>query len=55
MTNEEQIEHAWKVLEMYGVSKERARYIGNGIDILVSRMDKEIKILEQSIKLYPNE
>lgn len=39
------INHAFQVLQMYGVTKERARTVGNGIEVVATRMAKEIQSL----------
>jgi hypothetical protein len=38
-------ERAFQMLEMYGVSRERAKNVANGIQVLVTRMDREIAAL----------
>ena len=43
------IDRAYKVLNGYGVPKQRAKSVSNGIQVLVSRMDKEIWFLQQEI------
>jgi hypothetical protein len=43
---EKENEKAFRVLNDYGVPKERARSISNGIQVLVTRMDKEIYFLK---------
>jgi hypothetical protein len=43
-------ERAYQVLSIYGVPKERAKSITNGIQVLVSRMDKETEILKEQNK-----
>jgi hypothetical protein len=46
-------EHAelipFMVLEMYGVPKERARQVGNGIQVLATRYDKEVGALKAEV------
>lgn len=37
-----QIELAFQMLELSGVPRERARFVANGIDVLVTRMSREI-------------
>lgn len=41
---------AFQVLEMYGIPKERARSVDNGIMVFDSRMQKEVKGLRFSIE-----
>lgn len=36
------LERSFKALEMYGVPRERAKSVSNGIMVLVTRMDKEV-------------
>ena len=38
-------ERSFQVLEMYGVPRGRARYVANGIEVLVTRWGKEIAAL----------
>lgn len=38
----DECERAFKILEAYGVPRERARTVGNGIQVLVTRMDREM-------------
>lgn len=44
-----EIERAFSILESYGVSRERAGSVSNGIDVLVTRMRKEIMSKEYEI------
>ena len=44
---EKEIEKAYQILERFGVPRGRARSIPNGIQVLVSRMDKEIFYLKE--------
>ena len=37
-----QLERAYSVLDSYGVPKERAKSVGNGIQVLITRCDKEL-------------
>lgn len=46
----QEIERAYQTLSSYGVSKERARSVANGIMVLVTRMDKEIAGLNYAIE-----
>lgn len=43
--SETDLVRAFQLLEVYGVPKSRARYLSQGIEVLVSRMDKEISFL----------
>ena len=43
---ENQLEQAFSMLEVYGVPRERARYVANGIEVLVTRFRKGIQINE---------
>jgi len=43
---EQDIEKAFDVLKFYGVPKERAKTLSNGIQVLMSRIQKEIRYLE---------
>ena len=38
----EELERAYQQLEAHGVSRERARSVANGIEVLVSRLCKEV-------------
>lgn len=38
-----QVERAFQMLEMNGVSRERAKYVSNGIDVLATRMRRDIQ------------
>ena len=42
-------ERAFQVLEAFGVPRERAKSVENGIQVLVSRMDKQIAELERQL------
>ena len=43
---EREEEAVFNLLSSYGVPKERSKFIGNGIQVLVSRLDKEIQSLK---------
>jgi hypothetical protein len=40
------LDRAYQTLEIYGVPKNRAKSVSNGIQVLVSRMDNEIEFLK---------
>lgn len=44
----EQLDRAYSVLELYGVPKERARSVANGIEVLVTRCNRQIQDLKFS-------
>jgi endonuclease III len=46
---EADIDRAFQMLAVYGVSRERARHVANGIDVLMQRMNKEHAALEAEI------
>lgn len=41
------LDKAFSMLEVYGVPRQRARYVSNGIDVLGTRFNKEINFREQ--------
>ena len=41
-----ELERAFAMLTMHGVPKERAKTVANGIDVLMTRVDREIKAIE---------
>src|SRR5574340_43725 len=45
-----QLNIAFSMLEVQGVSKERAKYVSTGIHVLATRMKKEITALESALK-----
>ena len=47
---EAELHKAYSILEIYGVPKERARSVNNGIEVLSTRFRKEIAMLEAQIK-----
>ena len=49
--NECEIERAYQMLSVYGVTKERAKSVSNGIDVLATRYRKEIHMLEMEIAI----
>jgi hypothetical protein len=48
----EEIERAYQVLQMYGVSRERAKTIANGIDVLETRYRKDRNCFEGEKQEY---
>lgn len=44
-----QSDRAFSMLELFGVPKTRARYVSLGIEVLVSRYDKEVHFLNAEI------
>ena len=49
MSLETEIDRAYQMLEIYGVPRDRAKSICNGIDVLGTRFEKEINILNHEI------
>jgi len=43
------IDRAFQTLTLYGVQRERAKTVPNGIDVLMTRMKKEVECLNQEI------
>ena len=41
MSDKDELDLAFKMLEVHGVPKARARYVANGIGVLVTRMQRE--------------
>ena len=46
-----EIERAYSMLEAYGVPRERAGSVSNGISVLMGRIDKERQGFERRIKM----
>ncbi len=44
-----ELDLAFSMLEINGVPKERARTVSNGIDVLVTRMDRELQFLRAEL------
>lgn len=42
-----EIEKSYSMLAHYGVPKERAKSVNNGIMVLITRMDKEVRFLNE--------
>jgi hypothetical protein len=42
---------AFQMLSIYGVPEERAKSVSNGIDVLMTRVGKEVRAIEQQLTL----
>jgi hypothetical protein len=40
-------ERAFQILDAYGVTRERAKSVGNGIDVLATRLSREVDALQR--------
>lgn len=49
MTPEQEVERAFQVLSTYGVSRERARSVSNGIEVLGTRYTRQVGFLNMLI------
>lgn len=46
---EREVERAYQVLEIHGVPRERAKSVGNGIDVLTTRLGRQVSDLEREV------
>lgn len=46
---EREVERAYQVLEIHGVPRDRAKSVGNGIDVLTTRLGRQVSDLEREV------